>query len=65
MAVRHRAARYRSRRHRAIVARHGQTTADDDEPVLSHTAKLIIAVVVFALGVLAGAAIAAWVIPPS
>jgi hypothetical protein len=41
------------------------TTADDDEPLLSHTAKLIIAVAVFALGVPIGAAIAAWVMPPS
>ena len=32
---------------------------DDTRPVLTHTAKVIIAVVVFALGVLAGAAIAA------
>jgi len=38
---------------------------DDTRPVLSHTAKLIIGVVVFALGVAAGAAIAAWIIPPS
>jgi hypothetical protein len=38
---------------------------DDDEPVLSHTTKLIIAAAVFALGVLLGAAIAAWVMPPS
>jgi hypothetical protein len=37
----------------------------DDEPVLSHAAKLIIAVAVFALGVLVGAAIAAGVMPPS
>jgi hypothetical protein len=40
-------------------------TADDDEPVLSHKAKLIISVVVFAIGVFAGAAIAAWIMPPS
>jgi hypothetical protein len=34
--------------------------------VLSREAvKLIIAVAVFALGVLAGAAIAAWIVPPS
>jgi hypothetical protein len=33
---------------------------DDTRPVLRHAAKLIIGVVVFALGVLAGAAIAAW-----
>ena len=38
---------------------------DDDEPVLSHATKLIIAVAVFALGVPIGAAIAAWVMPPS
>jgi hypothetical protein len=41
------------------------STTDDDEAVLSHTAKLIIAVVMFAIGVLAGAAIAAWIMPPS
>jgi hypothetical protein len=41
------------------------STADDDEAVLSHTAKLIIAVVVFAIGMLAGSAIAAWIMPPS
>jgi hypothetical protein len=40
------------------------TIADDDEPVLSHATKLIIAVAVFALGVPLGAAIAAWVVPP-
>jgi hypothetical protein len=40
------------------------SAADDDEAVLSHTAKLIIAVVVFAVGVLAGAGIAAWIMPP-
>ena len=39
--------------------------ADDDEPVLSHATKLIIAVAVFALGVLVGAAVAAGVMPPS
>jgi hypothetical protein len=41
---------------------------DDDEdtrPILSHKAKLIIAILVFALGVLAGAAIAALIVPPS
>ena len=38
---------------------------DDTRPVLSRMAKLIIAVIVFALGVLAGAAIAAWIMPPS
>jgi hypothetical protein len=42
-----------------------QTIADDDEPVLSHATKLIIAVGVFALGVLVGAAIAAGIVPPS
>jgi hypothetical protein len=42
-----------------------QTIADDDEPVLSHATKLIIAVAVFALGVLVGAAIAAGIVPPS
>jgi hypothetical protein len=47
---------------RAVVE---PTIADDDEPVLSHATKLIIAVVVFALGVPIGAAIAAWVMPPS
>ena len=41
------------------------TIADDDEPGLSHATKLIIAVIVFALGVPIGAAIAAWVMPPS
>jgi hypothetical protein len=42
-------------------------TADDDDtrPVLSRTAKLIISVIVFAFGMLAGAAIAAWIMPPS
>ena len=39
--------------------------ADDDEPVLSHATKLIVAVVVLVLGVLLGAAIAAWIMPPS
>jgi hypothetical protein len=38
---------------------------DDTPPELSHTAKLIIGALVFALGVLAGAAIAAWIMPPS
>ena len=38
---------------------------DDTRLVLSRMAKLIIAVIVFALGVLAGAAIAAWIMPPS
>jgi len=41
------------------------TIADDDAPILSHATKLIIAVAVFALGVPIGAAIAAWVMPPS
>jgi hypothetical protein len=35
------------------------------KPVVSHATKLIVAVVVFVLGVLLGAAIAAWVMPPS
>jgi hypothetical protein len=39
--------------------------ADDEERVLSHTTKLVITVAVFALGVLAGAVIAAWIVPPS
>jgi hypothetical protein len=48
------------------VARHGRTAhGDDDEPVLDRATKLIIAVAVFALGVPMGAAIAAWVMPPS
>jgi hypothetical protein len=40
---------------------------DDDHPpaTLSRTAKLTIGLAVFALGVLAGVAIAAWVMPPS
>jgi hypothetical protein len=33
--------------------------------MLSHTAKLIIGALVFALGVLAGVEIAAWLLPPS
>jgi len=41
------------------------TIADDDESTLSRATKLIIAVAVFALGVPIGAAIAAWVMPPS
>jgi hypothetical protein len=41
------------------------TIADDDAPILGHATKLIIAVAVFALGVPIGAAIAAWVMPPS
>jgi hypothetical protein len=40
-------------------------TDDTGPPILNHRAKLIIGTIVFALGVLAGAAIAAWVIPPS
>jgi len=38
---------------------------DDIPPELSQTAKLIIGAFVFALGILAGAAVAAWFIPPS
>ena len=41
------------------------TITEDDEPVLNHATKLIIAVAVFALAVPIGAAIAAWVMPPS
>jgi hypothetical protein len=41
------------------------TIAENDESILSHATKLIIAVAVFALGVPIGAAIAAWVMPPS
>jgi hypothetical protein len=37
----------------------------DDWPVSSRPAKLIICVIVFALGIAAGAAIAMWVMPPS
>jgi hypothetical protein len=48
-----------------MVERPPAADEDDTRPVRSHTAKLIIAAVVFALSVLAGAAIAAWVIPPS
>jgi hypothetical protein len=48
------------------AAPHGRTPhGDDDEPVVSGAAKLIIAVAVFGLGVPIGAAIAAWVMPPS
>jgi hypothetical protein len=36
----------------------------DDWPVSSRPAKLIICVVVFALGIAAGAALAMWVVPP-
>jgi hypothetical protein len=38
---------------------------DDTRPVLSHAAKLIIGALVCALGVFAGAAIAARITPPS
>jgi hypothetical protein len=38
---------------------------DDTPPELSHMAKLIIGALVFVAGVLAGAAVAAWIIPPS
>jgi hypothetical protein len=37
----------------------------DDWPVSSQPAKLVICVIVFALGIAAGAAIAMWVTPPS
>ena len=37
----------------------------DDWPVSSRPAKLVICVIVFALGIAAGAAIAMWVMPPS
>jgi hypothetical protein len=46
-----------------MVERPPATDDDDTRPVLSHTAELTIGVVVFALGILAGAAIAAWVRP--
>jgi hypothetical protein len=39
--------------------------ADDDEAPLSGRAKLSIGALVFALGLLAGAAVAAWIIPPT
>ena len=45
-----------------MVKRPYSTT--DTRPV-SHSVKLIIGAAAFAFGVLAGAAIAAWVIPPS
>ena len=45
--------------------RYGSVIAGDEERVLSHSTKLIIAGTVFALGVFAGAAIAAWIVPPS
>jgi hypothetical protein len=37
----------------------------DDWPVSSRPAKVLIAVVVFAIGIAAGAALAMWVMPPS
>jgi hypothetical protein len=43
----------------------GPPAADDDESRLSGRAKLTIGAFVFALGMLAGAAIAAWIIPPT
>jgi hypothetical protein len=39
--------------------------ANDDEALLSGRAKLTIGALVFALGLLAGAAGAAWIIPPT
>jgi hypothetical protein len=42
-----------------------QPIEEDDTPPLSHTTKLITAAVVFAFGELAGATIAALVVPPS
>ena len=45
--------------------RHGPVIAGDEKRVLSHSTKLIIAGTVFTLGVFAGAAIAAWIVPPS
>jgi hypothetical protein len=39
--------------------------ADEDETRLSGRAKLTIGALVFALGLLAGAAVAAWIIPPT
>jgi hypothetical protein len=47
------------------VPRYGPVIAGDEERVLSHSTKLIIAGTVFTLGVFAGAAIAAWIVPPS
>jgi hypothetical protein len=38
---------------------------DDTPPELSQTVKLIIGMLVFALGVLAGVSVAAWFMPPS
>jgi hypothetical protein len=49
---------------RAMVKRPQPIDEDAVRP-LSHTTKLITAAVVFAFGVLAGAAIAALVVPPS
>jgi hypothetical protein len=42
-------------------------TADDDgeHKTFSWTARIAIAVAVFSLGMLVGAAVAAWVVPPS
>jgi hypothetical protein len=42
-----------------------EVIAGDGERVLSHSAKLIIAGTVFTFGIFAGAAIAAWIVPPS
>jgi hypothetical protein len=39
--------------------------ADDDEAPLNGRAKLSIGALVFALGLLAGAVVAAWIIPPT
>jgi hypothetical protein len=50
---------------KALCAMVEPPIADHNEPELSHATKLIIAVAVFALGVLVGAAIAAGVMPPS
>jgi hypothetical protein len=52
-------------RHRVTALSWRAMIDGDEERVLSHTTKLIITVAVFALGVLAGAAIAAWIVPPS
>jgi hypothetical protein len=38
---------------------------DTRRPVFGSPAKLVVAVIVFVLGVLAGAGLAAWLIPPS
>jgi hypothetical protein len=38
---------------------------DTRRPIFDHWGKLIVGVVVFVLGVLAGAGLAGWVIPPS